>query len=350
VFIQPQINPIIDKSFSDIFGAKLISDDSCFNSALVSFGSFGVVHGYIVEAVSLFMMETHCLRMDYNKAAGVYPSLVSFDHGSSTNLTKSLEKLGIKSKDDPYHLDIVINPHSIKNNAYIRAMYKRPYAENKLGPQPGSTGIRVGDDVISVLEKLLRTTGGAVSVVVNGIFGRFAKVQSGYTQTPRYIFGDSFVSKPGKGSASAELGVPVDKSKTAVQRIINVAKAKKFAGLIGVRFVKNSAATLAFTRFSPLTCTIELPGLNSENTQDFYIKVFEDLDKANIPFTLHWGQEGDYSPRRLESMYGPALAIWLNDRKRILPDPIQRYMFTNDFLKRCGLSEDPPLNDGGVIV
>jgi hypothetical protein len=208
----------------------------------------------------------------------------------------------------------------------------------------------VGDDVISVLEKLLRTTGGAVSVVVNGIFGRFAKVQSGYTQTPRYIFGDSFVSKPGKGSASAELGVPVDKSKTAVQRIINVAKAKKFAGLIGVRFVKNSAATLAFTRFSPLTCTIELPGLNSENTQDFYIKVFEDLDKANIPFTLHWGQEGDYSPRRLESMYGPALAIWLNDRKRILPDPIQRYMFTNDFLKRCGLSEDPPLNDGGVIV
>ncbi len=349
VFVQPKTNPIIGKSFSDIFGAKLISDDSIFNSALVSFGSFGVIHGIILETVSLFMLETHCMRVDYTKAATIYPKLVSFDHGSSTNLKKVLEKFGLKSKDDPYHLDIVVNPYSIKKNAFVRVMYKRPYEKKKLSPKPGSSGIRVGDDALSFFGTVLGKTPGVVSVVVNRLFGQFAEVQSGYTQTPRYIFGDSFVSKPGNGSASVELGVPVEKAKAAVQRIITTAKGKKFAGLIGIRFVKNSTATLAFTRFSPLTCTIELPGLNSDNTQNFYVQVFENMEKANIPFTLHWGQEGDYSPQRLDSMYGTAVETWTKDRERFLPDPVQRYMFTNDFLKRCGLSEPPALTDGGVL-
>jgi len=90
--------------------------------------------------------------------------------------------------------------------------------------------------------------------------------------------------------------------------------------------------------------------LNSPNTQNFYTQVFTGMDKAKIPFTLHWGQEGDYSPRRLNLMYGKSVAEWTAQREKLLPDPLQRYMFTNDFLKRCGLGEAPQLTGGDVIA
>ena len=91
-------------------------------------------------------------------------------------------------------------------------------------------------------------------------------------------------------------------------------------------------------------------GFESERTRNFYKQVFLELDNAKIPFTLHWGQQGDFSKKRLAVTYGDALVEWINNRNRLLPDPIQRYMFTNDFLKQAGLSESPNLTGGGEIV
>lgn len=349
LFIQSATNPIIAKSFADVFGAGLINDDSLFNSALVSFGSFGIIHGIIVETVSLFMLETYCARVDYDRAATIYPFLSKFNHASSTNLTPFLKQFGFPSNEDPYHIDIIANQFSTKQNAFLRVMYKRPYDKAKLSAPPGPSATRVGDDILSLIGSITSSAGGLASVIVNQLFGQAGTVQSGYTQTPRNIFGDSTIYKPKNGGASTELGVPIEKAADAVRRIMTIAQQKNFVGLLGIRFLKNTAATLGFTRFAPLTCTIELPGLNSDNTQNFYRAVFEEMDNAKIPFTLHWGQEGDYSPKRLNAMYGAAVTTWVNDRIRLLPDPIQRYMFTNDFLKRCGLSEAPTLKGGNVI-
>jgi len=137
VFIQSATNPIIAKSFSDVFGAKLINDDSLFNSALVSFGSFGIIHGIVLETVSLFMLETYCKRVDYDKAGTVYPYLMKFNHGATNNLTQFLAQFGFPSNEDPYHLDIIANQYSATQNAFLRVMYKRPYDKTKLSPPPG---------------------------------------------------------------------------------------------------------------------------------------------------------------------------------------------------------------------
>lgn len=350
IIVQPATNPIINKGFSDIFGAKLINDDKLYLSTLVSFGSFGVIHGIILETVSLYMLETYSSRVDYKLVEQVFPYLSTFDHTSSTNLTKFLKQIGLPSEEDPYHLDIIANPYGAANNAFLRVMFKRAYDKSKLSPEPDGSSTRVGDDILSIIGSLAETTDLVVSPIVNTLFGSVAEVQSGYTQTPRNIFGDSIIYKPKKGSASTELGVPIAKASDAIKLIMKIAKKENFAGLIGIRFVKNSAATLAFTRFSPLTCTIELPGLNSSNTQNFYQQVFNAMDNKGIPFTLHWGQQGDFSPVRLASMYGSAVETWVQARKVILPDPIQRYMFTNDFLKRCGISESVSLSGGAEII
>lgn len=349
-FIQPASNPIIKQEFSDVFGAKLINDDRLFNSSIVSFGSFGIIHGVIAESVSLYMLETYCKRTDYNKIESLYSYLVNFNHNSSTNLKKFLREFGFPSDEDPYFLDIILNPYASTQNAFLRVMYKRKYDKKKCSPPPDGSTTRVGDDILSLIGTVSNVAGVLVPVIVDTLFGNVATEQSGYTQTPRNIFGDSTIYKPKNGGTSSELGIPIEKASEAIKIVLTVARQSNFAGLLGVRFVKNSQATLAFTRFSPLTCTIELPGLNSNSTQNFYHQVYTEMDNANIHFTLHWGQEGDFSLKRLNSMYGKAVNDWLKERTKLLPDPLQRYMFTNDFLKRCGLGEAPGLTGGDIIA
>jgi len=350
VILQSKSNPIVNKNFSNVFGSKLISNDKLFNSALVSFGSFGVILGVILESVSLYMLETYSIRVDYSQAQGIYKYLNKFNHNSSVNLKKYLNEFSLPTKQDPHHIDLIVNPYSEKKNTFLRVMYSLPYDKSKCNRKPGRAKTRVGNDILSIIGSIANAVPSLAPTIVSELFSQASKVQSGYTQTPKNIFNDSTIYKPKNGSASTELGVPINKAAEAVNFIINLARKEKFMGLIGIRFVKNSKATLAFTRFSPLTCTIELPGLNSEITQQFYNQVYTKMDNAKIPFTLHWGQEGDYSPKRLSSMYGKSVNEWVKQRNLLLTDSLQLYMFTNDFLKRCGLSEAKPLIDGGIIV
>jgi hypothetical protein len=137
---------------------------------------------------------------------------------------------------------------------------------------------------------------------------------------------------------SAELGVPQVHARKAIEIINRTARSHTFAGVVAARFVKASCATLAFTRFAPVTCTIELPGAGSERTAAFHALVLAALDAEQVPFTLHWGQCGDFSPSRVRGMYGGAVDVWLGQRRALLTAGGRR-LFANDFLRRCGLAD-----------
>lgn len=350
VLLQPSSAPVANQDLADLFGARLVTDDELFYAAVVSFGAFGVIHGLIIEVVSLYSLEVHNKFVDLDIARKSLPLLASFDHNSTTNLSSILQQVGMPSDEDPYHFEIVINPYKDSNNAFMRVMYRRPYDPSTLDPEPGSSGSRVGDDVLTIIGSLADSASFAIPLLVNTLFDRVGEEVSGYTQTHRNVFGDSTLYRAARGTASTEIGVPIDRAEEAIDIVRQASVDDTFAGVIACRFVKPSKATLAFTRFGPLTCTIELPGLNSDATQQYFNDVFGRLDAAGIPFTLHWGQQGDYSAMRLDRMYGDAVDAWMNARQQLLPDPMQRYMFTNDFMKRCGLSEPAPLTGGDIIV
>lgn len=348
--VQSKQAPIVSQKLADVFGAELCNDDTIFSAALVSFGSFGVIHGVILEVESLYQLETYCLRTQYSEVEGVFEILNTFNHDNSKNIIHYLNTLGIPGTVDPHHFDIIINPYSEDKNTFVRAMFKHPYSRTTLSPEPPSSTTRVGNDILSAVGSIADSVGVAIPHIVTMLFGNVAEEQNGYTQTPRNVFGDSTMYRTKNGGASVELGVPIGMAQQAIQQVVQCAKHNMFAGVIGIRFVKNSKATLAFTRFAPLTCTIELPAVDSESTQQFYQSVFAQLDTQEIPFTLHWGQQGDYSKNRLYAMYGGAVDEWVNARTKFLPDPVQRYMFTNDFLKRCGIHEAPPLVGGAPLA
>jgi hypothetical protein len=99
--------------------------------------------------------------------------------------------------------------------------------------------------------------------------------------------------------------------------------------------VKKSKALLAFTKFDT-TCAIELPAAYADGTTSYYQSVWEGLENAGIPFTLHWGQVNNFTPARVRAMYGSAVDDWINSRNSVLDAPA-RAVFTSPFLQACGL-------------
>ncbi|NKB80528.1 MAG: hypothetical protein GKS05_01255 [Nitrospirales bacterium] len=106
--------------------------------------------------------------------------------------------------------------------------------------------------------------------------------------------------------------------------------------LITLRFVKGTKATLGFTKYKP-TCVIELDGLNTQNMQEYVNLVWELVEQAGIPFTMHWGKFNEHlNSKRIKAMYGPKRTQWIKSRETLLSAEVRR-VFTNDFLKRVGL-------------
>lgn len=106
-----------------------------------------------------------------------------------------------------------------------------------------------------------------------------------------------------------------------------------------MRFVKPSRALLAFTRFEPVTCVIELDGVQSDRTTKFNRAVWSALDERGIRFVLHWGKVNDLLTRaRVEQIYGESAERWKRIRRELLGDRMCE-VFSNGFLERCGLAD-----------
>ena len=75
------------------------------------------------------------------------------------------------------------------------------------------------------------------------------------------------------------------------------------SGIFSYRYVKRSAATLAFTKFDP-TCILELDCAESNTTRNFYNAVWNELEARNIPYTFHWGKIHNLDEAKTKKMYG----------------------------------------------
>jgi hypothetical protein len=99
--------------------------------------------------------------------------------------------------------------------------------------------------------------------------------------------------------------------------------------------VKQSQGMLAFTKF-PQTCIVELDGVESPITRNFYDEVWNELIERNIPHTFHWGKISDLDPTKLERMYKQDISKWIKARNTLMPVDSLR-LFNNNVLERWGL-------------
>jgi hypothetical protein len=324
-WIEAASRPIVTDSFCEKLSAERLADDGIFQAALVSFGCFGVIHAVLLEVEDIYSLAVERHFLDWEEIAPLAGTL---------DFTKTPSSLTQNVR--PFHFEVDVNPYSIRKGqkgASVLWMQKGPYAPAPLCAEEDS---ELSIDVLAVIGGLSTAIPVAVpdltKLFFHGAFGNLTPCDQG----PR---GNVFNATTIKGkSMSCEIGVPLERAVQVMDALCQLAEQHPFPGLLCMRYVRASNAPLAFTKFVPVTCTIELPAAGSTRTSAYYARALHRLEAANIPYTLHWGQMNNFDePGAVRRMWGSGVDDWLAARQRLLTTPAARYRFSSPFTEVCGL-------------
>ncbi len=347
VWLERASYPVVSDDFIDWIGATPMRDDELFNAALVSFGSFGIIHGIMLETEPLYLLK------EYRLSNFVYSDEL-MDALAALNFVKLKTLLPELPDSVPghelYHMEFNMNPYAVtKGNPggiYIFLFYKVPVPQGFVVDQSG-TNAGPSPEFIWMMKNLLTVLGGDLSynIIKKKTTQEFEKNIRPATPTPKTI-GSIFRETRFTGNiASFALAVATAYLPRAIEQILAEIAVNAFAGAVAVRFVKGTKATLGFTRFEH-TCVVEMDGVDIAGNHKVFANVIDRLINNGIPCTIHWGKLNDpLTSDRVTTMYGAdKVQAWKQARETLLK-PETRAVFTNPFMIRCGL--DTP---SGVIV
>jgi hypothetical protein len=324
VWLERKSAPVVTDFFVKKLGAELLRDDDLFNAALVSFGSFGIIHGVMVEAENVFLIEAYRRRMPYDDVLKGLMSTLDF---SNADLPCGNER--------PFHFSVALNPYDMKKGAFVSTFYKRPYRDDYVRAVPNDAGLGPGDDAPCFIGKITDVIPALVPTIVNKLISSAMAPFEKQLGTLGEIFNNTNLH--GK-LLSAAIGIPLDKVIQVTDLLFEINKTNgPFAGVFAYRFIKKSNALLAFTHFD-FTCILELDGAFSNTTQNFYKAVWKRLDAEGIPYTFHWGKVNEMNFKKIKGMYGADTDKWIAARNRLL-DKDSMKVFTNPVLKKWGLDK-----------
>lgn len=328
-WVEREAHPVVTQEFCDWIGAEPRRDDKLFRAMLVGFGSFGLVHAFLFEAEPIYVLDRHVRQSDFSVVR---------------NAIGTLNMAGLDLPDGntlPFHFEVVLNPYRLgtgEMGAFQRFMYKRPAPTPLPAPTVSDRNILINGDLLGIAGDFLDAVPDAIPKAVQLALSSSFKAPKGkaFIQgTPGQIFHDS--THKGSGT-SLEIGVPLNRIGDTLDTIVGVVRNAPLGAPIALRFVKGSDAFLAFTHFSPYTCTLEMPGIDSSLNRTAYEKIWKALLDSDIPHTYHWGQALPLSPEWVTRGYGGRLNEWIAARESFLSLKGRR-MFANTLSVRCGLSE-----------
>lgn len=342
VWLERASYPVASDEFVNALGATAIRDDAMFNAAVVSFGSFGIIHGLMIETEPLYLLEEY--RFDHVPYTdGLVEAITTLNLPALRALLPGMpeDSDGLKL----YHLEINLNLFDFEKNSaekglYVRTFYKKtcpPEYEPNHDPEEGARSY--GDDLPGIISRVLDVLGPVadkhlIAPLVNTLF----KTALRAAQPAPKTIGETFRYTRFRGQlASAALAVETKNVFKAVEVVLAVNREHPFAGGIALRFVKGTQATLGFTRFEH-SCVLEMDGVDAPTTRAFFEKVWLRLEAQSIPYTLHWGKLNFVlNAERVRRMYGEdRVEGWLACRNALL-DADARKVFTNGFMRKCGL-------------
>lgn len=335
IWLERASYPVASQEFVDWLDADLVRDDALFDAALVSFGSFGFIHGVMIETEPQFLLTEHRLGgVAYDDTLKTAMKTLDF---SGLNLP------GTGENGDMYHFEVLFNIHDFEpgnpdKGAFLKYMFKKPYALPHT-PLQRRNDFTYGDDLLGIISTLLDKRPGsglAIPSLVNLMFGMAFKPEPPRTGTVREMF--SYTKFRGKVASVAIAIDSVDSPRT-VELLVEVNKQQPFPGGLALRYVKGTEATLGFTKFKK-TCVLEMDGMDGQAARDFFAAAWNRLEQEQIPYTLHWGKINfNLNEARIKQMYGTtSVDAWIDARNTIL-DASVLPVFNNPFLERCGLDK-----------
>jgi hypothetical protein len=408
VWIQRKTRPVLNEAglkALNIGGAELqiVSDDQKFEDALVHLGGMGIVNGM---AIALVENETFALMRRREKLTEEW--LKDIAGGEFRKIAKRL-----KCKSKPEFYEVTFNPHAPFDDDATHMMYFKRTASSLLPPgdanvlRPSDAIAQLGawlahyvstlpkeqewqdaarqpltdpdPTIVRTLKMLLKGHDSVFSFyreeggfeVNKGTFDPNAPDIDGYYWSG--LHSDEITGNIPGSLYNASFAIPLESLPEAIPVICQSVQDLEPSFVFSLRFVKEAAGTLAFTRFtdcavieidglSPLICKLTSRKL-PENTPDLEVirrtldtlsttlpagarAVRKALEAANIKYSMHWAKLGELDKTKVYADFGnPAesdslIRRWRGTRSRLLPKLSQK-LFWNEHLLDLGLLEAP---------
>jgi hypothetical protein len=347
IYVERASRRITSEAFHKKIGAEVFIDDDLFNAILVSFGSFGIIHGVLVEVEDKFLLDQKLQRLPFDQKVAEALTKMDFDL-----IQEHLKYTWNDPANHLYHFEMAVNPHDFEFNnpekgAYFRSMFKVPYRDDYKRIDHITDGFTYGDDTLgliqSVLDGVQSTVGflnrALVPKLVNSLF------DLAYSR-PEDLIGtisETFTNTRFRGKVfSAAICLDTRNVVRALEHCLEINKDCKLAGILAFRFVKGSEATLGFTKFQK-SVVMELDGADAAINHQFYKTMLEAFEANGINYSIHWGKINRIlTPERLEFIYGKdRIDAWKKQRSRVMTDEVQG-IFNNELMQSCGLDECLP--------
>ncbi len=347
VYLERHTKPALNNEFATQINAKVIRNDGLFNAALVGLGAFGFIHGVVIEVEDRFLLKRYVKKISKEKAMELGDTMDFVN--SDFVIDNEVDDNGLPNH--PFHYKMFINPYSNEPDYVVELMYKKLYRTDYPDPIP-RIKTAIYRDLIILFIKIAERFKNSIPKIIKLLqTSVLPKTDVEVTGTLAEMFWDA----PYQGPAFAcSLGIDHTNSSKALELMMELARNEgPIPGIFAMRFVKQSKATLAFTKF-PITCMLEIDGLlwkpkrnNMITLENFCTRVIEAFQAENIPFTLHWGKNADWAfPDLVNHMYGNKANTWKEYRSALLTKEVAA-VFNNKFLNDTGLSEyldDIPAN------
>jgi len=349
VYLERKSYPVVTKKFTDALGVKLERNDKWFDAALVSFGSFGIIQGLMIETRDLFLLHLSRKFRPFNKA--VETAITKLDFSGFKGYFKKIEDAAFKrnkfrapfTDKSLYHFQVTMSPNQAKpgkrpDKAALYFGFASPYQEDYQPPPPHKKQMGPGASGIELVGNIFSLVPGPLKKFVKEKLNKQIEDLFQYEYTG--VFQELFRGEVTKGKVFASgIGVPLSRGLDILDIALRTYEEFDVVmpALFTMRFVKGTKALLGFTKYKT-TCVFEIDGINSQDMQDYVSLVWERVAQKNIPFTMHWGKFNFIlSAEHIKKMYGPNRDKWIKSRHELLKSPEVRQVFTNDFLRRVGL-------------
>ncbi|MDN3493542.1 FAD-linked oxidase [Winogradskyella bathintestinalis] len=339
VYIERHTEPALNDDFANHINCRIIRNDKLFNATLVSLGSFGFIHGIVLEAEPRYLLKRYVKKI--NKATALKLS-------DTLDFKNSIFKIPLETDSEghgitPYHFKVFINQYSKESDYVVELMYKKPYVSDYKDPFP-IIKQSLYRDLIHLFTKMAENFPKSIPWLVKRLEKTILpQVDEELIGTLPQIFWDA----PYQGPAFAcSVGVDYKNSSKALKLMAEITTEEgPIPGIFAMRFVKQSKATLAFTKF-PVTCMLEIDGVLWNKTNkimsltEFSRRMIEVLKQNNIPFTIHWGKNSDWTfPNLVNHMYESSeINEWKACRSALLSEDMME-LFSNKFLRDIGLAD-----------
>lgn len=323
IWLERASYPVVSSAFTEKLQTVLIRDDDLFNAALISFGSFGFIHGAMLETEALFLLECYRQRLPHD--ASLTQLMASLDFSNTAYTPHGTER--------PFHFQIVVNPYDLPDGLYVIRMFKRAFTRNYTPWIRDTSKAGPGDDAPAFLGKLTTALPEVSHFIVNqltkAVYAPFENVQG--------TMGEIFYSTDARGKIwSTAFGIPL-KYVTEVYELLLALNETKgpFPSVFAFRYVKKSGATLAFTRFEH-TCIVEVDGMESGISKRYFDALWQELTDRAIPHAFHWGKMHNLRTASVQTIYGADRDNWILARNKLL-SPALLSVFCNQTLTDWGL-------------